>query len=258
MSAQANDPGNDDLVEYLLRLGDTALINGQRLSEWCGHAAFLEQDISFANTALDFIGRARVLLGRAAALSGGDATEDTLAFLREERHYRNLLLVEQPNRDFGDTVIRQYLLDEFECLHFEALTASADSELAAIAAKTLKECHYHRRQSAGWVVRLGDGTEESHQRAQQALDINWCYTDEMFASDELEQRLADAGVGTDVAALRAPWHAAVEATLDTATLAVPDDDNQVDGGRYGRHTEHMGFLLAEMQHMQRMYPGQEW
>ena len=118
MSAQATDPGNDDLVEYLLRLGDTALINGQRLSEWCGHAAFLEQDISFANTALDIIGRARVLLGRAAALSGGDATEDTLAFLREERHYRNLLLVEQPNRDFGDTVIRQYLLDEFECLHF--------------------------------------------------------------------------------------------------------------------------------------------
>lgn len=244
--------------EYVLRRGDDALILGQRLSEWCGHSPFLEEDIAMANTALDHIGRARMLLTHAGALEGRGRDEDALAYLRSEREYRNALICELPIGDFGFSLMRQYLLDAFHHALFKALTASQDAGLAAIAAKAVKESAYHVRRSGDWIVRLGDGTAESHRRVQSALDELWAYTAELFVADEVEQAMVQAGIAPSLATIETGWRAEVGAVLEAAALSLPAEEWQASGGRAGLHTEHMGRLLAEMQAVPRSYPGQTW
>lgn len=243
---------------YVLRLGDNALVLGQRLSEWCGHSPFLEEDIAMANTALDHIGRARMLLSHAGAIEGDGRDEDALAYLRDEREFGNFLICELPNGDYAFTLVRQYLLDVYHQLLFEALSASTDEELAAIAAKAVKEAAYHARRSGDWVLRFGDGTDESQARAQAALDELWSYTGELFTPDSIDEAMQAAGIGPDLEQLGARWREIVEAHLAAATLSLPPADWQADGGREGLHTEHMGRLLAEMQFVQRAYPGLDW
>ncbi len=244
--------------EYVLRLGDNALILGQRLAEWCGHGPLLEEDIALANTALDHVGRARMLLTYAGEVEGHGRDEDDLAYWRGEREFKNFLIVELPVGDFAFTLVRQFLLDVYHRLLFDRLQASVDEALAGIAAKAVKESTYHVRRSSDWVQRLGDGTAESHARAQSALDELWAYTHELFASDAVDGAMAAAGIAPELSALRAPWQTEVEATLTAGTLAIPADEWQAEGGRNGLHTEHMGRLLAEMQVLQRMHPGLEW
>jgi len=244
--------------EYVLRLGDNALIVGQRLSEWCGHSPFLEEDIAMANVALDHIGRARMLLTHAGALEGRGRDEDALAYAREEREFRNCLLCELPNGDYAFTLVRQYVLDVFHRLQFGALGASTDATLAAIAAKAVKESVYHVRRSAQWVLRFGDGTHESHARAQAALDEVWAYCDELFASDAIDTEMSAAGIAAELGTLERAWRAEVEAHFARAGLVLPRDEWRAAGGRSGLHTEHMGRLLAEMQAVPRAHPGLRW
>ncbi len=244
--------------ETVLRLGDNALILGQRLSEWCGHSPFLEEDIAIANTALDHIGRARMLLSHAGEIEGRGRSEDDLAYLRDEREFRNFLMVELPVGDFAFTLVRQFLLDVYHRELFAMLKGSADETLAAIASKAVKECAYHVRRSSEWVLRLGDGTSESHDRAQSALAELWGYSHELFAGDAVDRAMADAKVVPDLVDVYEPWRREVEATLTEATLQIPHDDWQATGGREGVHTEHMGHLLAELQVLQRTYPELEW
>lgn len=244
--------------ETVLRLGDNALILGQRLSEWCGHSPFLEEDIAIANTALDHIGRARMLLSHAGELEGRGRSEDDLAYLRDEREFRNFLMVELPVGDFAFTLVRQFLLDVYHRELYALLKGSADETLAAIASKAVKECAYHVRRSGEWILRLGDGTSESHDRAQSALDELWGYSHELFAGDAVDRAMADAKVVPDLVDVYEPWRREVEATLTEATLQIPHDDWQATGGREGVHTEHMGHLLAELQVLQRTYPELEW
>lgn len=244
--------------ETVLRLGDNALILGQRLSEWCGHSPFLEEDIAIANTALDHIGRARMLLSHAGEIEGRGRSEDDLAYLRDEREFRNFLMVELPVGDFAFTLVRQFLLDVYHRELFAMLKGSADETLAAIASKAVKECAYHVRRSGEWILRLGDGTSESHDRAQSALDELWGYSHELFAGDAVDRAMADAKVVPDLVDVYEPWRREVEATLTEATLQIPHDDWQATGGREGVHTEHMGHLLAELQVLQRTYPELEW
>ena len=246
----------EDIARYALRLGDDALITAQRLCEWTGKAPTLEEDIALSNVGLDYLGRARMLLQYAGSTLG--KSEDELAYLRDAPQFRNLLITELPRGDFAFTMVRQYLLDEYELLFFSALAGSADAELNAIASKTLKEVRYHHRRSQEWMRRLGLGTEVSNRRAQQALDDLWGYVAELFAADELDVTLGQAGIGVDLAALVEPWHTSVAALLAEVDLTKPADDWQVQGGRQGVHTEHLGHLLAHMQHVQRAYPGQEW
>ncbi|MCP5201024.1 MAG: phenylacetate-CoA oxygenase subunit PaaC [Gammaproteobacteria bacterium] len=249
---------SDAHFTYVLRLGDNALVLGQRLSEWCGHSPFLEEDIAMANTALDLIGRARMLYSHAGRLEGRGRDEDALAYLRDEREFGNFLMCELPNGDYGFTLVRQYLLDVYHRHLYAALTESRDDELAAIAAKAVKEAAYHARRSGDWVLRLGDGTAESNARCQAALDELWGYTAELFTPDAVDSAMLEAGVAPDLATLRTRWEADVLARLAEAGLTVPADDWQAEGGRAGRHTEHMGRLLAELQFVQRAYPGQQW
>jgi len=244
--------------EYAVRLGDDALVIGHRLSEWCSNGPFLEEDLALTNVALDFIGRARMFYSYAAELSDEECTEDTFAYTRDSRDFTNLLLLELPRGDFGFTCIRQYLADEFGMAFMQALTKSADPQLAAIAAKAVKECQYHLRRSRDWVLRLGDGTEESNQRCQSALDDLWGYTHELFEMDELEQGLVEAGIAVDVTALKAGWDAAVAATMAEATLVIPEASWAIRGGRQGVHTESHGHMLSDLQFVQRAYPGLEW
>ena len=246
--------------EYVLRLADNALILGQRLSEWCGHSPFLEEDIAMANTALDHIGRARMLYTHAGRLEGRGRDEDALAFQRDEREFRNVLMCELPVGDYAFTLVRQYLLDVYHRHQFAALMSSADDELAAIAAKASKEAAYHVRRSGDWVLRFGDGTEESHRRSQAALDELWAYTAELFATDEIEDAMILARMAPDMNAVRQAWEAEVLPHLRAATLVLPEDSDgwQASGGRAGLHTEHMGHLLAEMQTVQRTFPGLQW
>jgi ring-1,2-phenylacetyl-CoA epoxidase subunit PaaC len=244
--------------DYLLRLGDNALILGQRLSEWCGHGPVLEEDIALANIALDLIGQARLLLAHAGKLEGAGRDEDQLAFLRIESQYRNLTMLELPNQDFARTVVRNLLFSAYQLHLWEALQRSNDAELAAIAAKSVKETRYHLRHASDWVVRLGDGTEESHRRAQAALDTLWPFTAECFAPDETERAVATAGIGVEGAALEAAWNATVRPFLDEATLSIPQASPFRSRGRLGAHTEHMGHLLSELQYLQRAYPGAQW
>ncbi|MEM7704124.1 MAG: 1,2-phenylacetyl-CoA epoxidase subunit PaaC [Pseudomonadota bacterium] len=247
-----------DLFEYVLRLGDDALTLGHRISEWTAHAPFLEEDIALGNIGLDFVGRARLLLTYAGEVENLGRDEDQLAYLRDIRQYRNLLICELPIGNFADTMARQLLVDAFELPYFQALSQSADRTLAGIAGKAVKEAQYHLRHSSGWVIRLGDGTEESHGKMADALSKVWGYGPEMFITDELEQRLVDAGIAVQREELRQGWETQLEKVLAEATLAVPDVSWQVDGGRRGEHTEYLGHMLAEMQFMQRAYPGLQW
>jgi ring-1,2-phenylacetyl-CoA epoxidase subunit PaaC len=246
------------LSDYLLRLGDDRLILGHRLSEWCGHGPILEEDIALANIALDLIGQANLLLEQAGKEEGQGRTADTLAYFREAVEYRNALIVELPRGDFGFTTARQFLVSVFELLHLEQLQKSKHGDLAGIAAKALKETRYHARHSADWMLKLGDGTEESHRRAQSAVDELWRFTGELFETDDLELGLVAEGIAVDREALRGPWRQEVTRVLQAATLTVPDDGFMQRGGREGRHTEHLGHLLAEMQIVARSYPGAEW
>ena len=246
------------LFEYLIRLGDDSLILGHRLSEWCGHGPILEEDIAMTNIALDLVGQATSILKYAGEVEGKDRTEDDIAFLRYEREYKNALLVEQPNDDFGVTMMRQFLFDAFRRPLFEQLTKSADAQLAAIAEKSLKETKYHFKHSAEWVIRLGDGTEESHNRVQDALNNLWRYTDELFFFNEVDADLQAKGIVFSLEELKASWSKSVKEVLSQATLTIPDNGWQYEGGRKGLHSEHLGYLLTELQYMQRAYPGMEW
>ena len=248
----------DPRLRYVLRLADTSLILGQRLAEWVGHAPALEEDLGLANIALDLIGQARLLLSYAGELEGRGRSEDELAFLRDAGQFLNLTLVEQPNGDFGHTLVRQLLASAFQLELYEALQTCADARLAEIAAKALQETRYHVRYSASWVVRLGDGTAESHARVQSALEELWPFTTELFAADAVEEAMAAAGIAPDVAALQARWSARIDAVLAEATLVRPADSPFPWHGKRGVHTEHLGYMLAEMQFLQRAYPGAEW
>lgn len=245
--------------EYLCRLGDNTLILGQHLSAWCGKAPVLEEDIALANIALDLIGQTQMWLGLAAETEGTGRSADDLAMRRDVWDFRNALLVEQPNGDFGQTMMRQYLFDQFHLLQMQGLANSTDTEIAGRAAKTEKEVRYHLERSRQTVIALGDGTEESHRRMQQALDRLWPYVGELFASDSVEQAVAAAGVGIDPATLRPAFDRGLADTLAEACLTRPDNDFAQSGGKTGaRHSEHLGHLLAQMQWLQRAYPGAQW
>ncbi len=246
------------LVLYTLRRADDALILGHRLSEWCGHAPMLEEDMALANMALDLLGQARELYSYAARVEGRDNDEDKFAYLRDVRQYRNILLVEQPNGDFARTMVRQFFYATSADLYWRAMMSSTDTTLAAIAAKSEKESAYHVRHCSEWIVRLGDGTEESHARAQDAIDHLWAYTGEMFEVDDAERGLIAAGIAIDPASLKAQWLKIVSGVVAEATLALPASNWIQQGGRIGRHSEHLGHLLSELQSLQRSFPGATW
>lgn len=247
-----------DLFTGLTRLGDTTLILGHRVSEWCGHAPILEEDIALANMALDLIGQTQLWLGLAGEVEGRGRDADALAFRRDAWDFHNLLLVERPNGDFGVTLMRQFLFDAWHLPMLKALEGSTDARIAAIARKAGKEVAYHLERSADLVIRLGDGTEESHRRMQGALDALWGYTGEMFLGDAVDQRLAEAGVMPAPESLRAVWDQTVDSVLAEATLVRPASDFAHKGGKQGRHSEHMGHLLTTMQWLQRAYPDAKW
>ena len=249
---------NDALLQVLLRMGDNTLILGHRVSEWCGHAPVLEEDIALANTALDLIGQTQMWLGLAGEIDGGKSADD-LAFLRDAWDFRNVLLVEVPNGDFGRTLMRQFLFDAWHSIMLGRLMTSSDDRVAAIAAKASKEVSYHLERSGDTVVGLGDGTEESHARMQEALDYLWPYVGEMFASDDVDAEMVAARIAPNPADLRAEYDALIERVLSEATLTIPESRFAHKGGRDGRmHTEHLGHLLTQMQWLQRAYPGAKW
>lgn len=244
--------------DYLLRLGDTNLVLAQQLGEWVGHSPALEEDLGLANIALDLLGQARLLLSYAGELEGCGRTEDTLAFLRDVPDFRNLAIAEQPNGDFGQTLVRQFLVDAFQRELYADLTHSKDARLAGIAAKALKETEYHCRFSSRWLVRLGDGTEESHRRVQRALDELWPYTNEFFDSDATDKAMQTARIAPALASIEARWRPAVQAVIAEATLTLPKERGKLTAGKRGVHGEALGYLLADMQFLQRAYPGAQW
>jgi ring-1,2-phenylacetyl-CoA epoxidase subunit PaaC len=253
-------PPHDEL-ELLLRLGDDRLVLGHRLSEWCGHAPILEEDIALANVALDLLGQATLFLRRAGEVEGKGRDEDALAYFREAIEFRNCLLVEQPNGDFGFTIARQFLFDVHAVVTLDALARSTNAEIAALAAKSLKEAKYHVRHSGEWMLKLGDGTEESHRRVQRALDELWRFTPELFVADGVAARLAVQGIAPDLPALRSQWETIVRDVAARATLTLPHESMHsphLRGGRSGMHSEHLGHLLAEMQIVARSHPGAKW
>lgn len=241
------------LINYTLHLADSALILGQRNAEWCGHGPVLEQDIAITNISLDLVGQARSLYQYAAQLKADGSTEDSLAYLRTEREFMNLLLVEQPRGDWAQTVLRQCLFSAYQYFLFGYLREFPDNTISAIAEKSLKETSYHLRWSSEWVIRLGDGTTESHTRMEKALDTLWRYTGEMFLPAPYEKELK-----IDVAAIRYDWSRKINAVLEEAMLKIPAGVFMQEGGKNGLHTEHMGFILSELQYLQRTYPGCEW
>lgn len=245
------------LTAYVLRLGDNGLVLSQRLGAWCGHAPELEIDLALANIGLDLLGQARNFLTYAAELEG-DGDEDSLAFGRDERQFSNLLLVEQPNGNFADTIARQYFIDAWHVALYSRLVQSRDAQLAAIAAKSLKEVRYHLRFSRGWLERLGNGTALSAERMQQAINELWRFTGELFEADDVDLALSEEGIAVDPRTLRDAWEAEIMAGLKDAALTVPEEAAYRTGGRQGLHTEHLGPMLAEMQYLQRVYPGQQW
>jgi len=249
-------------LEYLLRLGDNDVVLAQRLGEWVGHGPVLEEDIALTNVGLDLLGQGRMWLAYAGEVEGKGRTEDDLAFLRDQHAYRNVQLVELPNGDFADTMARQFFFDHVHLLLLHALSRSTDGRIAEIAAKAQKEVAYHVERSADWVVRLGDGTEESHTRMQRALDKFWPYTGELFSPDAVDIELAKRGVAPDPSTLREPWLAAIGSVVEEATLAMPGGEwmqgSRRGGGKQGVHTEHLGHLLSDMQFLQRPYPGTTW
>ncbi len=246
------------LVTWLLRHGDDRLVLGHRLSEWCGHGPILEEDIAMANIALDLLGQATMFLRLAGQEEGAGRDEDRLAYWRVEREFRNAELVELPKGDYAFTIVRLFLFAAYAHHHLGALAQSSHAELAGIAAKAHKECRYHLRHAGEWLVRMGDGTEESRRRAQAALDDLWPWTGELFAADGVERALVAGGIISDPALLRAPFEAMVQEQAARATLALPEGPMRMTGGRRGRHTEHLGHLLAEMQIVARSHPGAAW
>ncbi|MCC6690520.1 MAG: phenylacetate-CoA oxygenase subunit PaaC [Bacteroidia bacterium] len=246
------------LFQYCLRLADSNLILSHRLSEWCGHGPILEEDIALINIALDFIGHGTALLQYAALVEGKGRSEDDLAYMRNEREYRNALLVEQPNGDYAKTIARQFLFDTFQYHFYQALQNSKDETLAALAAKALKEITYHLRHSSQWVLRMGDGTDESHSRIQTAFDDLWMFTGDLFDMDTTDETLLKQGIAVDLAPVKEKWQTQVSEVLQQATLKIPDQTFMQGGSRDGRHTEHLGYLLAEMQYLPRTYPGAKW
>jgi ring-1,2-phenylacetyl-CoA epoxidase subunit PaaC len=252
------DAAGSVLFKYVVSLADDALVLGHRLSEWSGRGPSLEEDIALSNLALDLIGQARLFYAYAGEVEGQGRGEDDLAYLRDEHAFANLLLVEQPNGDFAATMVRHLLYAAFMHPYLQALQKSADARLAEIAAKAVKEMAYHVRHAAEWVIRLGDGTEESHARAAAALDELWMYTGELFAMDDGERALVRKGVAVDREAVKPAWDATVDRVLAAATLKRPGDRWMQDGGRGGRHSEHLGHLLAEMQVLHRAHPGATW
>lgn len=244
---------NNFLIDYTLYLADSNLILAQRNAEWCGHGPILEQDIAITNISLDQLGQSRNFYQYAATLIGNGTTEDSLAYLRTEREFKNCLLAEQPNGDWAQTVLRQFFLSAFQFLLYQKLQHNPDEQIAAITAKALKEVTYHQRWSSEWVIRLGDGTEESHQRMLNAIDELWRYTGELFVAADYE-----AAAGFDVASLKEEWMKKITSVFEEATLPVPEKVFMQTGGKTGTHTEHLGFILAEMQYLQRAYPNSEW
>ena len=244
--------------EYVVRLGDDALILGHRLSEWCRNAPFLEEDLALSNVALDFIGRARMFYTYAAELSGEEVTEDTFAYQRDCRDFKNHLIHELPRGDFAFTMVRQYFVDVYSLAFMTSLLESSDPRLAAIAGKAIKESEYHLRRSEEWMMRLGESTQESHLRLQSAVDELWRFTGELFDQDSPERELVANGVAVDTRALEADWNQTITATMSKISIEIPKDELQVTGGREGKHTEFLGFLLSELQFLQRAYPGLEW
>ena len=246
------------LLPYVLRLGDNALVLGQRLIELVAHHPELEEELANANISLDYLGQARMFYTYAGELEGAGRTEDDFAFMRDEREFCNVLLVEQPNGHFGDTIVRQVMFDIFYLLQLEALTRCDDKRLAEIAARAVKEVRYHLRHVSQWLVRLGDGTPESHDRVSRSLQELWLFSGELFVGDEVDDCLRDSCHGPDLEQIRPAWRDSLGALLDEATLTMPDDAWMASGGRQGIHSEHMGFLVAEMQHVQRAHPGADW
>lgn len=268
---------NDHLIKYTLHLADNALILAQRNSEWCGHGPVLEQDIAITNISLDLIGQARHFYQYAAQLIneskneknssspsplerglGGEVSEDSLAYLRTEREFKNCLLVEQPNGDWAQTILRQFLFSQYQYLLFQQLQNSKDEQLAAIAVKSLKEVTYHLRWSSEWVIRLGDGTEESHSRMLNSIDELWRYTGELFRNADYELQAMSEDIAVDVSQLREPWNNKVKEIFEEANLPVPEKIFMQKGGKEGKHTEHLGYILTELQYLQRTYPGVQW
>jgi ring-1,2-phenylacetyl-CoA epoxidase subunit PaaC len=245
-------------VDYLLRLGDTALVLGQRLSEWTGHAPIIEEDLALTNVALDLIGQARMWLSYAGEAQERGRDEDRLAYFRDAREYRNVLLVELPNGDYGRTLAREFLFDTWHYYLLRALGVSTDERIAGIAQKAVREVAYHVRRSGDWVVRLGDGTDVSAMKMQSALDELWPYTGELFRPDDVDAEMARRGIGPDLEALREPWLEHVRRVIADANLRLPADGWMHSGGKSGRHTEHLGYLLAEMQSVRRSVPGERW
>lgn len=239
------------ITNYTLHLADNALILGQRNAAWCGHGPVLEQDIAITNISLDLIGQARSFYQYAAELLGKGTTEDSLAYLRPEREFKNVLLVEQPNGDWAQTILRQFFFSAYQFYLYQSLMTQSDARLAAIAEKSLKEVTYHVRWSSEWVIRLGDGTEESNQRLRKALEALWCYTGELFIPADYEEGIVLAGI-------KSSWETKVKSILEEATLSVPANVFMHSGGKTGTHSEQMGFILAELQYLQRTYPGAEW
>ncbi len=246
------------LATYALRLGDDALVLAQRLAEWSAKAPELEEDVALTNIGLDLLGQARALLSYAGEVEGKGRDEDSLAFLREERDFLNVQLVEQPNGDFAQTIARQLFFSSWQLAVYDGLTSSADDTIAAVAAKGVKEVAYHHDHAVQWTLRLGDGTSESHQRMQAGLDRMWPFVEELFVSDEVEASLTEQGVAVDVSTLRTDWEETVGAVLAEATLERPDASWTARGGRDGIHSESFGYLLAEMQHLHRSHPGARW
>ena len=249
------------LFELLLRLGDDRLILGHRLSEWCGHGPILEEDIALSNIALDLLGQATMFLRLAGEVEGQGRDEDALAYFREVVEFRNAQIAELPRGDFAFTIARQFLFDVYAVVLLDALSRSTNADVAAIAAKSLKEAKYHVRHSGEWMLKLGDGTDESHRRAQKAVDDLWRFTTELFAADDVDRAMLEAGVAPDLTGLKAQWESLVRDVMDRATLTLPNDVPRAAntrGGRTGAHTEHLGHLLAEMQIIARSHPGAKW
>lgn len=246
------------LYNYILRMGDDSLILGQRLSELCGHGPILEEDIALTNISLDLIGQATLLLDYAGELDQKSRDKDELAFLRIEKDYVNILLVEQPNGHFGDTILRQFLFDTYRKTLLERLSHSKDERLAGIAEKSLKETKYHLKHSSEWVIRLGDGTEESHLRVQSSLDNLFRYAHELFFENDVDTHLIKEGIVPPAKEIYPIWNKTINDVFEAATLSLPKNNWKFQGGREGRHSEHMGYLLADMQYMQRTYPNMEW
>lgn len=249
---------NNNLIQYIYGIADNALILGQRLGELCGHGPSLETDIAMTNIALDLFGQVRSYYQYAAKIQGNDTTEDTISFLRKEREYKNVLLVEQPNTDFAYSITRQFLFDMFHIELLNELQNSKDETLAAIAKKSIKEVSYHVRFSSDWMRRLGDGTEESNQKVQTAVNDLWVYTDELFHQTDADKAMVSEGIGVDVTQLKQSYYQKVSAILEEATIEVPKMEYFQKGGKQGIHSEYMGYILTEMQYMQRTYPNMNW